>query len=529
MGYLEGLLGGFTGRKREYEAEELRKAELANEREARVYEALINSPDPEIQALATAGLLESARGPQKKSGIRGWIGQMEQSPFLGRIQELINTPVTTTEEVPGTPTLPSRSMIGAVPTPGTPPSAMLLPSRPITAIGTPPDATEPAAQPTTSPTEGTPLQPLTTIEQPSRPTPGTTRQVTKPRQVFLTPEEAQLRQKRAAARGDVEGEIEGLATSLIAAGVEPGEARRRAAEEVMKRYQRSYGGGSPYQSVEGEALDENGNWYQTRATFDKTTGVYRDLQGNVLREFRSRQKTGSTGMTPAAIAMQELFPGRRLEELTPEEVTRLQDRITELGGERAAATTTGRNLANETKPLTPKERVDQETKFADEWQKALEGRDAIRESLGMMEAGLERVDADPIGGSQAVLVTFQKILDRNSVVRESEYARSKDGLSALDWLQGQYDRYKSGGVGVPKTVLEEMVKTARLLASSRDGSTTPPRSPATTWMSRRSSALTRICRCSRRWAARQPERRHPQARRSHPLPARPHRPRVPHP
>ena len=74
MAWLTGLLSGFGERKAQIEAENLREAELAGAREARVYETLINSPDPETRNLAIAGLLESAQPRRRKGGLRGWLG-----------------------------------------------------------------------------------------------------------------------------------------------------------------------------------------------------------------------------------------------------------------------------------------------------------------------------------------------------------------------------------------------------------------------------------------------------------------------
>jgi hypothetical protein len=75
-------------------------------------------------------------------------------------------------------------------------------------------------------------------------------------------------------------------------------------------------------------------------------------------------------------------------------------------------------------------------------------------------------------GSQAVLVTFQKILDPTSVVRESEYARSASGLSALNQIQGVFERMAQGGAGVPLQELERFAALAdQLVANSGSGLT----------------------------------------------------------
>jgi hypothetical protein len=87
-----------------------------------------------------------------------------------------------------------------------------------------------------------------------------------------------------------------------------------------------------------------------------------------------------------------------------------------------------------------------------------------------MEMGLRRFKAgDKNGGSQAVLVTFQKILDPPSVVRESEYARSAQGISFLGRIEGHFDRLRAGGAGVPADELEAMVVTARQFLKGMEG------------------------------------------------------------
>ena len=60
---------------------------------------------------------------------------------------------------------------------------------------------------------------------------------------------------------------------------------------------------------------------------------------------------------------------------------------------------------------------------------------------------------DMLAGSQAILISFNKLLDPTSVVRESEYARSASGQSALETLKGYADKLARGGAGV---TLEEL-------------------------------------------------------------------------
>ena len=103
-----------------------------------------------------------------------------------------------------------------------------------------------------------------------------------------------------------------------------------------------------------------------------------------------------------------------------------------------------------------------EQTLAKAWTSAIAPVRTMAQQLTLMETGLNRFKAgDRNGGSQAVLVTFQKILDPSSVVRESEYARSPEGLSYLSRLQGFTDRLAKGGAGVPEADLAAMVETAR--------------------------------------------------------------------
>jgi hypothetical protein len=86
----------------------------------------------------------------------------------------------------------------------------------------------------------------------------------------------------------------------------------------------------------------------------------------------------------------------------------------------------------------------------------------MERQLLLMNTGLERFrEGDKTGGSQAVLVTFQKILDPDSVVRVSEYQRSAEGLSLWQRMEGYRDRLLEGGAGVPEAELALMVGTAQ--------------------------------------------------------------------
>jgi hypothetical protein len=119
--------------------------------------------------------------------------------------------------------------------------------------------------------------------------------------------------------------------------------------------------------------------------------------------------------------------------------------------------------------LSPTAEANLTTKLATDWQKVSAPAREMDRQFNLMQTGLRRFhEGDKNGGSQAVLVTFQKILDPTSVVRESEYARSAEGVSMLQRMQGYAEKLASGGAGVPDSALQEMVKTAeQFTANSR--------------------------------------------------------------
>ena len=101
-------------------------------------------------------------------------------------------------------------------------------------------------------------------------------------------------------------------------------------------------------------------------------------------------------------------------------------------------------------------------RLVQQWDKATaDVRDLYRANT-IMRAGMDAARRGNMNaGAQAVLVTFQKFLDPQSVVRESEYARSPEGLSMVNRIQGWYERnFQTGGAGVPLAELENFAKLA---------------------------------------------------------------------
>lgn len=116
--------------------------------------------------------------------------------------------------------------------------------------------------------------------------------------------------------------------------------------------------------------------------------------------------------------------------------------------------------------LTPNQESLLTERLAKNWMEITKPTREMNRQLGIMNAGVDRFKSDPNGASQAVLVTFQKILDPTSVVRESEYARSAEGISLMGRIEGYFERLKAGGAGVRESDLKAMADTAREFVTS---------------------------------------------------------------
>jgi hypothetical protein len=101
-------------------------------------------------------------------------------------------------------------------------------------------------------------------------------------------------------------------------------------------------------------------------------------------------------------------------------------------------------------------------RLSNQWSKAAAPAVEVARQVKLMDAGLEAARrGDMAAGSQAVLVTFQKILDPTSVVRESEYERSAAGQALMSRVQGAYEKLVQGGAGVPLKDLDKFARLAR--------------------------------------------------------------------
>lgn len=370
MGYIEGLLGGFTGRKSEVEKENIRQSELASQRETAILSHLMTSDDPEIRSAAVTGLLDSASPKKRKGGLAGWMGEMQANPSFGRIRTLMNTPVQDTQ-----PGLPSRQTQGGMATPpglegglgggivsredgirigdaiqrekagqsATPQTQIANPQE---AAAQEPSAAMPAQSPVTG---GPPPAPtvLSTTVSPSQPIP---MGPPHPRQAFLSPEQKYAAQARGKAQGDVEGEKAGL----LAAGVPDAQAT-----EVIRQRMLRQGRGSLAASriVKGPIIpDEASETGFSQLMLDPQTGVESD-RIPAMDPVKARASEHFFGIEAEKVSKEPAFGGVSYAQQTPEGAAKVNAevarRIPALAGQRAAAVGDANNATKMNAPLNP--------------------------------------------------------------------------------------------------------------------------------------------------------------------------------
>jgi hypothetical protein len=88
----------------------------------------------------------------------------------------------------------------------------------------------------------------------------------------------------------------------------------------------------------------------------------------------------------------------------------------------------------------------------------------IRGQLGKMEKALEesRSAESKVAVDQALITIYNKMTDPNSVVRESEYARTSTDQAVLNAIKGKAQKILEGGAGLTNVERDALVRMARL-------------------------------------------------------------------
>ena len=106
MSYVAGLFGGLNERRAKEEADSRAEQDRLSGLETNLLMQLAQGDDPEIAALAGAGLLETISGNSKigrAKGLQGFLGTAQRSSFLPGIKSVLDARRATMPQTPGTP------------------------------------------------------------------------------------------------------------------------------------------------------------------------------------------------------------------------------------------------------------------------------------------------------------------------------------------------------------------------------------------------------------------------------------------
>jgi LysM repeat protein len=128
------------------------------------------------------------------------------------------------------------------------------------------------------------------------------------------------------------------------------------------------------------------------------------------------------------------------------------------------------NPKDPTSDLTPYQKFQATQDLQKNLQRYTQGAREIQRQFSVMESAYNRLQSgealDLNATSQAIISTFNKIIDPTSVVRETEYARSPEGQSLIDALSGRIAALSQGGPGLTPASLKEFVDISRVFVEN---------------------------------------------------------------
>jgi hypothetical protein len=162
---------------------------------------------------------------------------------------------------------------------------------------------------------------------------------------------------------------------------------------------------------------------------------------------------------PANVGSFEDYVVRKFgQQPTPEQITQARKEYQQADDRPRVTVNTGSGMS-------PTMEANVINRLSTQWNKAVAPVVELDRQLKLMDAGLAEARKGNLSqGAQVVLVTFQKILDPPSVVRESEYMRSAAGQALVTRIKGAVERLTKGGAGVPVDELEKFADLARQAA-----------------------------------------------------------------
>ena len=119
-------------------------------------------------------------------------------------------------------------------------------------------------------------------------------------------------------------------------------------------------------------------------------------------------------------------------------------------------------------PITQTAEATLLTRLNTQWTTATKPARELQQQVTTMRSGLAAAErGDLAQGTEAVLQPFLKILDPNSVVREGEFWRLREGMSFLSRAQTAFQRLNQGGF-VPLPELKKYAQLAEEIATRYD-------------------------------------------------------------
>ena len=120
------------------------------------------------------------------------------------------------------------------------------------------------------------------------------------------------------------------------------------------------------------------------------------------------------------------------------------------------------------------EKKKQITKLEDDYRKEYNTKKIVKDSkeidsaISRMDNVWNKYQSNPNPNSknaldQALVITFNKMLDPGSVVRESEFARTPQGQNLISRIQGASEKLAQGGVGLTDAERDEIIVVAKQL------------------------------------------------------------------
>ena len=247
----------------------------------------------------------------------------------------------------------------------------------------------------------------------------------------------------------------------------------------------AYLGGMPETYEQGRESDMLGEmdrrYYQSREDDRKRRGLVDDAKAQAtVRGFQTRtgveegesaypSDTPATGVRTIRRFGSNATPVDPDAAMGAEERARLDPRV-------LAAGETAKGTAARRGAITPGQQFAMTTRLQRDYDTVRKPAVEMDRQLRLMRSGLNQAKQGNFNaGSQEILVTFQKVLDPSSVVRESEYARSPQGQAFLKRLEGIPQRITKGGPGVTIEELESFVKAAEDMAGAVKGASAAKR------------------------------------------------------